>query len=178
MLIESFPAVIEPDARVLILGSMPGERSLAAGEYYAHPRNRYWPLMQELIGLDPKAPYSERIKQLTRAGVALWDVLKHCRRDGSLDDSIVRNSEVTNDIAQLLEDHPSVKAVGLNGQKAAKVFRRWVVPDLRVALRERLVSIELPSTSPANATRSLADLLDAWRALMPYLSEARSSGTV
>lgn len=175
MLITSFPAVIEPDARVLVLGSMPGERSLTAEEYYAHPRNRFWPLVQALVGLDPKAPYPERLEQLTRSGIALWDVLKHCRREGSLDHSIVESSEIANDIAGLLEHHPAVRAVGLNGQKAAMAFRRRVVPDLGATLRERLVLIELPSTSPANAARSLADLLDDWRALTPYLSGARSS---
>lgn len=173
MLIESFPAVIGPGPRVLVLGSMPGERSLAEGEYYAHPRNRFWPLMRELIGLDPKAPYPARLEQLTRAGIALWDVLKHCVREGSLDASIIPSSEIANDIAGLLEDHPSIRAVALNGHKAAVAFRRRIVPNLRPALRERLAVIELPSTSPANATKSLADLLDEWKALMPYLSGTR-----
>ncbi len=178
MLVESFAPVIPPTPGVLVLGSMPGVRSLQAGQYYAHPRNRFWSVMREVAGVDPDAPYGIRLDQLGRAGIALWDVLEHCRREGSLDSAIRRSSEIPNRIGRVLEEHDPIRAVALNGAKAAGAFRRRVLPGLGEAVRERVEILELPSTSPANAGWSRARLVEAWSAIRAYtrVSVGREEG--
>ncbi|QDV76144.1 DNA-deoxyinosine glycosylase [Botrimarina mediterranea] len=164
MLARSFPPIADARARVLVLGSMPGAASLAAGEYYAHPRNAFWPIMGELFGAGPELPYEERRERLMAAGVAVWDVLKSCRRVGSLDTAIERDSEEANDFAQFFQDNSAVRLVAFNGQKAETAFKRHALRTLDDATRERLTFVRLPSTSPAHAGRSLAAKLEAWRA--------------
>ena len=110
-----------PQARVLVLGSMPGAISLRQGRYYAHPRNAFWPIAAEILGFDPALDYALRLERLTQAGVALWDVLQGCEREGSLDADI-RNA-VPNDFAGF-RAHPRLRRVCLNGGKAASLFRR------------------------------------------------------
>lgn len=167
MRLTSLAPVVAPDCRVLILGSMPGELSLERGEYYAHPRNRFWPVMGELFGARPELDYATRLARLGAAGVGLWDVLRHCVRVGSLDTSILRDSEVPNDLGSLLDAVPSIGVVALNGAKAAQTFRRGVLPGLAEAHAHRLVLLDMPSTSPANASRSLRDLVQAWSRIVP-----------
>ena len=146
--------------RVLVLGSMPGALSLDRQAYYAHPRNRFWWLMEQVFGIPVTAPYGERLQQLESHGVALWDVLHHCERVGSLDRDIVPASEVANDIVGYLRERPSLTRVVLNGTKSERSFRKHVqVKTLGRALDVRSVS----STSPANATISATDLLQEWR---------------
>lgn len=164
--VEGFPPVCGPAPRVLILGSIPGRASLRAGAYYAHPRNLFWPLMGELFGAGPALPYDERLRRLTAAGVALWDVLGRCERPGSLDQSIVAGSEVPNPIGPWLAAHPSVARVGLNGRAAHALFRRHVLPTLDAATRSRVAILGLPSTSPANASVPVAAKRAAWAALV------------
>ena len=95
--IHSFPPIESRNARVLILGSMPGIASLAANQYYAHPRNAFWPILAETIGFDPAIPYEGRVRAVTAAGIAVWDVLQSCNRDGSLDARIDRDTLVVNE---------------------------------------------------------------------------------
>ena len=157
---RSFAPVSALDARVLVLGSMPGLRSLQAQQYYAHPQNRFWPFMGELVGADPALPYSHRCHRLTLAGIALWDVLASCERAGSLDSAIRDETAQANDFEGFLAAHPGIGAVLFNGAKAEDSFRRFVLPTLgRDDLRYR----RLPSTSPANASQRQADKLAAWR---------------
>ncbi|MEN1679453.1 MAG: DNA-deoxyinosine glycosylase [Planctomycetota bacterium] len=160
---RSFPPIAAPDARLLILGSMPGVASLEAGEYYAHPRNAFWPIMGELFGARPELPYAERCRRLQASGVAVWDVLRECRREGSLDSAIDRGSEVANDFRSLFHRCPRIVRVSFNGQKAEAAFRRHVLPGLDPALSVRLTLIRLPSTSPAHAGRSSEQKLAEWR---------------
>jgi hypoxanthine-DNA glycosylase len=162
--LESLPPIVGPEPRVLILGSMPGARSLAAREYYAHPRNAFWPIMDALIGLDPALGYAVRTSRIEAAGIALWDVLKHCERTGSLDTRIVRKSEVPNAIVPLLARHPTIRLVALNGGKAQAAFRRHLLPRLDAPALARVAIVPLPSTSPAHAARSLAEKTAIWRA--------------
>ena len=169
MRLTGLPPIIAHGCRVLVLGSMPGAISLERGEYYAHPRNRFWPLMGKLCGAWPELDYDVRVERLTECGVAVWDVLRHCVRVGSLDTNIVPGTEVPNDLASLLEWNPTLRAVALNGGKAARTFRRVVLPELPAQLAERLELLDLPSTSPANASRSLADLMGAWSRIRLYL---------
>src|SRR5437763_7222683 len=116
---QSFPPQSAPDCRVLILGSMPGERSLALGQYYGHPQNLFWPFMGALCGAGPELSYRARLAQLKQAGIGLWDVLAQCVRPGSLDGRIERASEVPNDLAGLITRRPRLAAIALNGGKAA-----------------------------------------------------------
>jgi TDG/mug DNA glycosylase family protein len=154
MRVHSFAPIVDSETRVLVLGSMPGKASLQAGQYYAHPRNLFWSLMETLLEVRASAPYSERVAQLLARRVGLWDVLATCTRHTSLDSDIVPSSIVPNDFAALFEAHPSIRIVCFNGAKAAASFRRHVLPDLPGTTG--LVFHDLPSTSPANASIPLA----------------------
>jgi double-stranded uracil-DNA glycosylase len=167
--VTGLPPVAAPTARLLVLGSMPGDRSLREQRYYAHPRNLFWPFMGELLGAGPELPYEERLAVLERAGVALWDVLQHCHRPGSLDASIVRGSEVPNDLAGFLARHPLVRAIALNGGKARTSFQR----TMRSSLPASIQVLEMPSTSPANAGQSRAVKRAAWSRILPVLDGPR-----
>ena len=163
---RSFPPIARPDARVLILGSMPGQASLAAGQYYAHPRNAFWPIMSELLGFPPQLDYPARAAALCRVRIAVWDVLYSCRRHGSLDSSIEDDTLVANDLAGFLAGHPAIRHVFFNGAKAESCFRRHI----KLAMPEREIAItRLPSTSPAHAGRSFEQKLLAWRAVSDAL---------
>ncbi len=160
--VESFPPIAPRDATTLILGSMPGEASLRAGQYYAHPRNHFWPILGELVGFDPAAPYARRVRALGGARIAVWDVLQSCVREGSLDSAIDDGTLVPNDFAAFLRGHPQVARVFFNGAKAEASYRRYVLSS--VAARQMSYR-RLPSTSPANASQSYARKLAAWRAI-------------
>jgi len=158
-----------PDARVLVLGSMPGAASLREARYYAHPRNRFWPLMQALCGVDPQADYPDRLRMLMDAGVGLWDVIGRCQRRGSLDASIVRGSEVPNPLPVLLRGLPRLRLVACNGAAAHRAFMRFIAPELPEG--GVLPVLALPSTSPANAAASLPRLRQAWQPVADALAE-------
>jgi len=157
--LRSFPPVAAAGARVLILGSMPGAESLRAGEYYAHPRNAFWPILADQIGTAHDAPYAQRISALRASGIALWDVLAACTRRGSLDSAIDAASIIVNDLQGFLLQHPRIRDVLFNGAAAERYFMRHVAPGLEA---EAVRLIRLPSTSPAHATRSLADKRRLW----------------
>ncbi|MEZ0247021.1 MAG: DNA-deoxyinosine glycosylase [Methylophilaceae bacterium] len=161
MIACSFPPVAAPDARLLILGSMPGKASLAANQYYAHPRNLFWPIMGELFGAGLELSYEKRLEVLQDEGVALWDVLKECFRESALDSDIVEASIITNDFAEFFASHPQIRHVFFNGAKAQQAFRRYALPTL--AHLPPIELIRLPSTSPANAAIPLAARLTQWR---------------
>ncbi|MFN7055020.1 DNA-deoxyinosine glycosylase [Hyphomonas sp.] len=158
MRVESFPPIAAPDAEILILGSMPGAASLAAGQYYAHPRNAFWPVMGALFGAGPELAYAQRVRALIAARVAVWDVLSACVRPGSLDADITE--EAPNDFAAFFAAHPRIRRIGLNGGKAAAVFRRHGAAHMPAGAGMAV----LPSTSPAHAALSLQAKQAAWRA--------------
>ena len=159
MIIHSFAPIAEPGATYLILGSMPGQASLTAGQYYAHPRNSFWPIMGVLCAADPELPYQERIKRLTENGVAVWDVLKSCQRQGSLDANINQKSMVSNDFNQFFTNFPTIKQVFFNGVTAEKSFKHYVLANLQVDLSYQ----RLPSTSPAHAALHYQQKLFIWQ---------------
>ncbi|MEC5399414.1 DNA-deoxyinosine glycosylase [Uliginosibacterium sp. H1] len=166
-MLVAFPPIARADARLLILGSMPGEASLAATQYYAHPRNAFWSIMGELCGAAPALPYAERIERLKDAGIAVWDVLAQCERQGSLDTAISPDTAEPNDFATFFAAHPAIGHVFFNGSFAETCFRRRI---WTAALRPGLTMQRLPSTSPAHAGRSLAQKQAIWRdALAPLL---------
>ncbi len=157
-LLRGFPPVVDDRAGMLILGSFPSAQSLVACQYYANPRNAFWPITAELFGFDADAPYESRLAALRSHGVALWDVLHACRRAGSADSAIDPKSLVVNDFAELFTNYPSITRVYFNGAKAADLYRR-----LATAAGGH-ESQRLPSSSPAHATRAGVKLA-AWRAV-------------
>jgi hypoxanthine-DNA glycosylase len=155
--------VLDASTRVLVLGSFPGAASLAAQQYYAHPRNLLWPILSALTG-EPLAqlPYDERLPRLLKHGIGLWDVLGACEREGSLDSAI--RKPAANDFARLRELCPLLETVGFNGQTSGKFAPQFAAAGYR--------TVVLPSTSPAHASLTLAQKLEQWKTLIS-LSDAR-----
>lgn len=147
-----------------MLGTLPGERSLACGEYYAHPQNRFWSIAGIVLGFDPLGPYERRLEHLLEHRVALWDVCAAAQRPGSLDASIRSATVLPNDFAVFFAQHPDLVRVCFNGQHAAKLFQRLVHRSLPAHLRCEWVT--LPSTSPANASMTQEEKLRAWTAAL------------
>jgi len=158
---SSFRPVVAPDTRVLVLGSLPGERSLAAGRYYAHPQNRFWHLLGRVIGVElARLDYEDRLMALLAAKVGLWDTVASAHRVGSLD-AAIREAE-HNPLADLARSLPELRAVGFNGQASARIG----MPQLAGT---DLALIPLPSSSPANASIPLARKEELWAALGEFL---------
>ena len=169
---SSFAAIAGPDAQVLILGSLPGMASLAAGQYYAHPRNAFWGIMGELVGAWPTLSYNDRVRQLVEHRIALWDVCASAYRSGSLDAAIRSESARPNDIASFLRSHDHVRLLCFNGTKAAEMFRRLVVPSLGTPA-QAINRSTMPSTSPAYAGMPFDRKLDAWRRAIVERGDSR-----
>ena len=153
---HSFDWLAAPDAQILIVGSMPGIASLQQQQYYAHPRNAFWPVMQQIFNW-PDLDYEQRCKALISEKIAVWDVLRSCRRRGSLDGNIETDSLLINDFSAFFQHHPDIKAILLNGGKAAQLFKRHVMVPTGIELTP------LPSTSPAYAAMSFEVKLEKWR---------------
>jgi len=156
-----FDVVESADARVLILGTLPSVKSLEIGEYYAHPRNCFWWIMGELIGASPDLPYTDRLARLRKSRIALWDVCRAAERAGSSDANILMDTIEPNDFESFFANHPRIELICFNGQPAAKLFRRKVVPLLSGTrpIPQRV----LDSTSPANARLTREIKLLRWR---------------
>jgi len=167
--ITGFPPIATPRIRLLILGSMPGVRSLELTQYYGHPRNLFWPLMEELVGIPFAAPYAERLALLNGRGIGLWDSLKAAERPGSLDSNFVGHTEVANDFPTVLAEHQQLRAIVFNGKKAESAFRKHVLQAGHADLFADITLLPMPSTSPANASISLAEKRRQWETLLPYL---------
>ena len=149
--------IVDADTRLIVLGSFPGAASLAAQQYYGHPRNHFWPILGALWQIDLKtAPYSERLTAARAHGLGLWDVYTSCRREGSLDSAII--DAVPNDLASLTQRAPRLAAIVHNGGESARAMRVTSALGLPV--------LRLPSTSPANASWSFERKLAAWRAAL------------
>lgn len=159
--VHSFDPLGDERATTLILGSMPGVVSLTVQQYYAHPQNSFWKIMGELFTAGLDVPYPERVQRLCDHGIAVWDVLELCTREGSLDSAIVESSIVPNDFAEFFRTHPHVDRVFFNGAKAEASYRRYVAPA------DGVTYTRLPSTSPANASMRFEDKLTAWRVVTP-----------
>lgn len=170
--LKGLPAQIATDCRVLVLGSMPGAASLKAARYYAHPRNRFWPLMSRLLQVDVEGSYVSRLAQLQAAGVGLWDVIGECVRVGSLDAAIQRDSVVPNPLPETIATLPGLRAIACNGAESHRLWSRWIAPRLP-ASHAGLPVLALPSTSPANAAFGIDRLAAAWVPLLEYLPARR-----
>lgn len=160
---RGFPPVVDSHTRVLVLGSLPGEASLAVAQYYGNPRNAFWRLMEGVTGT-PLVPlaYDDRLATLRAHGVGLWDVINEARREGSLDAAI--RDPAANDLLALIDTLPALRCVAFNGGTAAKLGARLV--------GDRVPTIALPSSSPAHAAMTFERKAQAWSALRPYLSAA------
>lgn len=160
---RAFDPVVDARTRLLILGSLPGDASLKAGQYYGHPQNGFWRLVGGVIGVDlVSTSYEGRLEALQAAGVGLWDVIARAERPGSLD-AAIRNAEAA-DLNRLIDGLPQLRAVAFNGGTAARLGRRTVTP------RPGLRLIDLPSSSPAY-TRPLAEKAAAWSVLAAALAD-------
>ncbi|MBR6162832.1 DNA-deoxyinosine glycosylase [bacterium] len=161
---KSFKAYVDKNSLVLILGSMPGVKSLEEQEYYAHPQNRFWKVMggicQEKNLKD--FSYEEKLKTLLKNHIALWDTIGTCKREGSLDSDI--ENETPNDIRKLLKTYPKISAIFLNGNKSYSSFKKYF-PDLL----EKYNCFKMPSTSPANARYSIENLKKEWGVIEKFI---------
>lgn len=157
-LCQSFLPNIDEKSEILILGSMPGVKSLDEQQYYAHPQNRFWKLMGKFCNTDNLSDldYKDKLQILLNNKIALWDVIQSCNRDGSLDSNI--QNEVPNNIPELLKQYPSIKVICLNGNKSYSSFKKYF-PELL----KQYKCYKLPSTSPANAKFSLEKLYTEWK---------------
>ena len=164
--VHSFDPLVGERAVVLVLGSMPGVRSLELAEYYGHPQNAFWRVAAEL-GVDRELPYAERCRALTGLGIAVWDVAQSCVRPGSLDTNI-RAAE-PNDLAELVGSHEELTTVLANGVKARELLDRFRRRgDERVALPARVEVRTMPSTSPANTRKGkVEEWVRPLRSLLP-----------
>lgn len=152
----SFPPIASQDANILILGTMPGTKSLELNQYYGHNQNNFWKIMFHIFKEDFSNDYQTRKALLQKNNIALWDVLQFCDRVGSLDSAI--KNEIANDFETFLTKHPNIKTILFNGQKAAAFFKKYV------PLTKEYHLITLPSTSPANAGKSFQSKLEEWSA--------------
>jgi hypoxanthine-DNA glycosylase len=163
---RSFPAVVDARARVLVLGTLPGEESLRRQQYYAHPRNLFWRIVFTLFDANPPSDYAQRLAFVAAHRIALWDVCEIGEREMSADTTI--RLERPNAIDQLLDEHPLIRAIAFNGTTAQRLY------DRHFARRPALTYLALPSTSPAHATIGFSAKLARWTALRQVLEQPGS----
>ena len=158
--INSFPPIADDHSRILILGSMPGAKSLQMQQYYAFPQNQFWRIMFHLFESEFSEDYETRINLLKRNKVALWDVIESCERKGSLDTEI--KDEIDNNIPQLIESHPNIRMIFCNGQKSYKNLLKILGKNFKIPI------VVLPSTSPVHTVKFEAKL-ESWKIVKDYL---------
>ncbi|MBV8325085.1 DNA-deoxyinosine glycosylase [Chryseobacterium sp.] len=158
--ISSFPPLIDFRSEILILGSIPGVKSLEKQQYYAHPQNKFWRIIFELLQEEFTEDYTQRIKIIKKHHMALWDVIDSCERKGSLDSEI--KNEEANQIEELLQKHPNIKAIFCNGGKSYKSLQKLLGKNYRIPV------ILLPSTSPLH-TVSFEKKLEEWKKILEFL---------
>ena len=163
-----FPPIANQDARLLILGSMPGQRSLAEEQYYAHPHNSFWPIICKLLNSKNDLDYGQKQRLLLDNKIALWDVLKKCERKGSLDSNINPRTIALNDFKSFFLQQPGIKGVFFNGARAEQLFRKGVLKTLKQSA-PALACFRLPSTSPAHAALGFEEKYSRWEVILDYL---------
>lgn len=154
----SFEPIASPNATILILGTMPGIKSLELGQYYGHKQNNFWKLVFTIFKENITDDYETKKEILLKNNIALWDVLKYCDRVGSLDSAI--KNEITNDFEAFLKEHSHIKTILFNGQKAAAFFKKYI------PVSDNYKLITLPSTSPANASKSFEIKRKEWEVIL------------
>ena len=161
MNIFSFPAIENTDSKILILGTMPGKISLQKNEYYANPQNAFWKIIFSLFAIDYQSNYETKKQVVIQNKIALWDTLKFCHREGSLDSKIM--NEYPNDFFKFFEFHSKISTIVFNGKPAQHFYKR------HIGFSNRFNYISLPSTSPANARMSFEKKLELWKIILEYL---------
>jgi hypoxanthine-DNA glycosylase len=154
-----FPPILGPNPRILILGTLPGAESLKHQQYYAHPQNAFWKMLEALFNIPASASYAQRCEGVKAAQLAIWDVCHSACRPGSLDSAISAETVVANDIQGLLRENPTIKLIAFNGNTAATLFKK------HIKTLPQVETITLPSTSPAHASLRFAEKLERWRGL-------------
>ena len=165
--------MVDSRCRLLVLGSLPGVRSIEMQQYYAHPQNGFWTIMGAVLGVVLKGDYEQRCRTLQTAGVGLWDVLRSSHRKGSLDAHIAADSAIPNDINGLLQRYGGTKALAFNGQKAGELYRRFIAGSQSRTLH----TIQLPSSSAAHAAMTLDEKIEHWSRLREYLPQTKGANT-
>ena len=160
MVRSGFPGTLNDDPRVLILGSFPSRISLERTEYYGNPNNHFWLIMEKLLFIDSSLPYADRITRLGEYQIALWDVIRSCKRTGSGDSRIQDPS--LNDIPAFIARHPGLRLIAFNGATSRKYFDR-------LGILGSIDTVTLPSTSPAHARLTIPEKTDRWKVICPYL---------
>ncbi|MBP6576468.1 MAG: DNA-deoxyinosine glycosylase [Chryseobacterium sp.] len=160
MRINSFPPIVDDNSKILILGSMPGAKSLEMNQYYAFPQNQFWKIMFHLFDAEFSDDYGTRINFIKQNKIALWDVIESCERKGSLDTEI--KAEIDNDIPQLIENHSNIKMIFCNGQKSYKNLLKILGKNFKIPI------LVLPSTSPLHTVR-FEEKLESWKVIQEYL---------
>lgn len=155
---HSFEPIASPNASVLILGTMPGIKSLELGQYYGHKQNNFWKILFTIFKEDLTDDYEAKKEFILKNNLAVWDVLKYCDRIGSLDSAI--KNEIINDFDTFLKEHPNIKTILFNGQKAAAFFKKYI------SVGDNYKLITLPSTSPANASKSFELKRKEWEIIL------------
>jgi TDG/mug DNA glycosylase family protein len=160
MQIVAFPPILPEKPHTLILGTMPGLKSLKFQQYYAHPQNQFWKFMGDIYGANPSLPYEERLRILKEHGIAVWDVVQACQRQGSMDADI--KNEVVNDFEAFFQRHPTIRRVVFDSLTAEKIYNKRVLP----MLTKNLQYARVPSPSPAHARMSYTAKLARWREVL------------
>ncbi|MDR5659437.1 DNA-deoxyinosine glycosylase [Serpentinicella sp. ANB-PHB4] len=163
--LKSFLPVIDHESKVLILGSMPGVKSLEENQYYGNARNHFWKIIYKLFNKEIEQDYNKKIKLLKGNKIALWDVINTCYRKGSLDANII--AEQPNDIVALLEEYPNIKFVGFNGTKAFTTYKKHI----GIQSLTELEYAKLPSTSPipGKNIKTLEEKIESWSIILDYI---------
>ena len=160
---QCFTPQVNTQTEIVILGSMPGLKSLEQAEYYAHPRNAFWPIMQRIFGINILCDYQRRLQQLNQQQLGLWDVYASCFRHGSLDSAIEKKTAQINDFESLLGCYSNIKAIFFNGKAAEKAFIHHYKAAMEQGFLQSIQFKALPSTSPAHAAMSVDDKLLLWQ---------------
>jgi hypoxanthine-DNA glycosylase len=165
----SFEPFIDSYSKVLILGTMPGEQSLAHNEYYANPKNQFWMILSGVFNQRPGSSYMEKLNFLQEHRLALWDVLQGAEREGSLDQNI--RMEVPNDFSRIFVDYPSLKAVLFNGGKAEKYFQQLVLKQQVISRKKGIEFLRMPSSSPTPGKNvlPLPQKIEFWKILTKFI---------
>ena len=165
--IVGFAPIAAPDARVLILGSLPSVKSIQKHEYYGNPQNTFWRVMGELFGAGPEFAYADRSEKLQCHGIAVWDVLHSSIRPGSMDAAIDLASAAPNDFQMFYDEHPLLELLCFNGKKAAELYQRLVAPQ-GISTINAVEFRTMPSTSPAYASIKFDEKVRRWSAIRPF----------
>lgn len=161
----SFNPVLPATPKVLIVGSMPSKKSLEQRQYYGHPRNHFWPIIYELFNEERVDDYMDKIALIKRHGIALWDTIGACYREGSLDTNIL--DEEPNDIVGLLRKHPTIKLIACNGTKSFQTFNKYVAFDQTMNID--VIKLSSSSPIPGRYTKTFVEKVEEWKQILDYL---------